>query len=428
MKSSARRSTTLVFGLLFTVATIPLLHAQTVSTGASSASATSVAPNQAPDEATKKITDLVHAGKYAEAQKLTEGLLIAYPDDQRLIKAKALIDKMLAPGGPTSAAPAASSAPQPATTVNTEQLTGMEKVDYNALIVLARQAQQSTDLDEQKRLLHQFLDQSTSFLQKHPSQILLWQLRATAAISLNEPTIGYQAGQQLLALGAADSNDPALQTMLGELRNKGWLDKQSAAFEERRKQFAWLLGTWNVGWKWWWGDMNARDREEFVLTESGIAGYVVSANGTRNTEPDFKATILDSGELKWETFMPPADTGEMYVFRLVGTALLVDKLVIGRRSDPGGYFGNHRFDHGLLYVNDTGDKPFYPSGWQPVVSSTYDRDTNILSVQVRAQEADPEVKSKFLKEYPVRLIFSRTDIPPSAQAPAKGYPGSVRNK
>jgi hypothetical protein len=136
---------------------------------------------QAPDEATKKITQLVHAGKYADAQKLTEGLLLAYPDDQRLIKAKALIDKMLAPGGSTESVPRSSESAQPATTANAERLSGMDKVDYNALIVLARQAQQTTDLDEQKKLLKQFMDQSNSFLQKHPDQELLWQLRATSA-------------------------------------------------------------------------------------------------------------------------------------------------------------------------------------------------------------------------------------------------------
>jgi len=118
-----------------------------------------------------------------------------------------------------------------------------------------------------------------------------------------------------------------------------------------------------VNWKWWWGDVNARDRELFIATESGIEGYLLSANGTKNSEPDFKITILDSGELKWESYLPPDDTGEMYVFRSISTGFsLVCKLVIGRRSDPNGYFGNHRFDHGLLYVNDTGAKPFYPFG------------------------------------------------------------------
>ena len=152
------------------------------------ASSANPAPSgQAPDEATRKITELVHAGKYSEVQQLTAGLLIAYPNDQRLIKAKALIEKLLAPAGsanaPSSNQPANNPVPPQAASV--EQLTGMERVDYDALIELARQAQQNTDLEQQKASLEQFMDESGLFLQKHPDQMLLWQLRAASAISLN---------------------------------------------------------------------------------------------------------------------------------------------------------------------------------------------------------------------------------------------------
>jgi len=62
---------------------------------------------------------------------------------------------------------------------------------------------------------------------------LLWQLRAASAISLDDPMAGYEAGQTLLGAGAADSDDPNLQRLLGQLKNKGWLDKQGA--EEAKK-------------------------------------------------------------------------------------------------------------------------------------------------------------------------------------------------
>lgn len=42
---------------------------------------------QAPDDVLKKLSDVVHAGKYAEAQQTITAMLILYPDDQRLIKA-----------------------------------------------------------------------------------------------------------------------------------------------------------------------------------------------------------------------------------------------------------------------------------------------------------------------------------------------------
>jgi hypothetical protein len=201
------------------LSSVPPLHAQTATTAppAADAAASTASGGHAPDDATKKITDLVHAGSYTEAQKLTTGLLVAYPNDQRLIKAKALIEKMLASASSTNATPSRDQAaknPAPAqgaANTRAEPLAaGMERVDYNALILLARQAQQTTDVDEQKKLLQQFADQSSAFLQKHPDQVLLWQFRVVSAIGLNEPMEGYEAGQKLLAMGAADSNDPSL--------------------------------------------------------------------------------------------------------------------------------------------------------------------------------------------------------------------------
>jgi hypothetical protein len=162
--------------LLFLLLALLPLHAQTAATeSASNAAATSKATpsspsaaSQAPDDATKKLTELVHAGKYAEAQQLTAGLLIAYPDDQRLVKAKAMIEKLLSAarsasadsngGLPTNNAGSA----QPAAKASAEPITGMEKVDYNALIVLARQAQQTTDLPEQKKRVEQSCPESDS--------------------------------------------------------------------------------------------------------------------------------------------------------------------------------------------------------------------------------------------------------------------------
>lgn len=214
------------------------VHAQT-ATDAPVRNSTSVAA-QAPEEMTKKITDLVDAGKYAEAQQLATGLLVAYPDDQRLIKTKALLEKLLA----TPSTPKATSENQQgqwAANPSTD-LAGEDKLDYNALIELARQSQQSSDLDEQRKLLKQFMEQSAEFLKRHPEQMLLWQLRTAAAIGMAEPMEGFEAGQKLLAAGAMDSNDPALQQLLAKLKLMGWMDKEKVkdlqfkADEVRRQQ------------------------------------------------------------------------------------------------------------------------------------------------------------------------------------------------
>jgi hypothetical protein len=124
---------------------------------------------------TDKITRLVDAGSYAEAQQLTTGLLVAYPDDLRLIKAKALLEKMLA--APASLKGTPEEQPNRGlATASPQLLTGEDKLDYNALIELARQSQQSSEMEEQHKLLRQFMEQSAEFLQRHPEQMLLWQL------------------------------------------------------------------------------------------------------------------------------------------------------------------------------------------------------------------------------------------------------------
>lgn len=305
MKNMTTRLHVLIFQFL--LALLILSPQAPLNAGAedTNPSANPAPADQAPDEATKKITDLVHAGKYGEAQQLTEALLIAYPNDQRLIKAKALIDKLIAPTGTIEAAPDTSQPIQPAANASAERLTGMDKVDYNALIVLAEEAQQTTDLDEQRKLLKQFMDQSSTFLPKHPDQELLWQLRAASAISLNEPLEGYEAGQRLLAAGAAESSDPPLQKLLGQLKNKGWFEEQEAEKQaETKMEYLSILGTWN-------GHLSRADHKgheiahfdwtiEFLKVNSEIDGYITTRNGKRDEKPTFKGTILDSGEVSWE--------------------------------------------------------------------------------------------------------------------------------
>lgn len=232
-------------GCLIALTLLPQLHAQTAGRApvASKPTATNATQaGQAPDEVMKKLSDLVHAGKYAEAQQLTTGLLLAYPDDQRLIKAKALLDRSPAAAGLASGAAGGNppadnpAAVQPAANATAEPLTGMDKVDYNALIELARQAQQNADLEQQKGSLKQFMDESSVFLQKYPDQMFVWQLRAASALSLDDMYAGYEAGQKLLAAGAADSNNPSLQQLMSKLKLKGWLDR--AKMEEAKKNTA----------------------------------------------------------------------------------------------------------------------------------------------------------------------------------------------
>src|SRR5882724_522272 len=104
-----------ILGLLLASTSFASLHAQTtVSTSTDGTAANPAPAGQAPDDVTNKITSLVHEGKYAEAQQLTTGLLVAYPNDQRLIKAKTLLEKSLAaPARRQTNNPASTSAANP---------------------------------------------------------------------------------------------------------------------------------------------------------------------------------------------------------------------------------------------------------------------------------------------------------------------------
>ena len=265
---------------------------------------------QAPSDIMKKLSDLVHVGKYVEAQQLTSGLLLAYPGDQRLIKGQALIAKLLSPADSASPDLPSNAPAQPALSANPVSLTGMDKIDYSALLELAHQAQQTTDLPEQNKLLRQFMEQSRVFLLKHPSETLLWQIRAASAISLNDPADGYDAGQKLLAAGAADGNDANAFRILTQLRNKGWLDQEGARQQAAEiTKYDWVLGTWGLhftrvndrGKVTFSGD----EKLEFSRADSEVLGYMVADNGVKDPKPRMRGTLLDSGEIRWEIVHSP---------------------------------------------------------------------------------------------------------------------------
>jgi len=310
-----------ILGLLLALICLPPLHAQTAVSVPTAPDSTLT--SDAPDDVMKKLSDLVHAGKYVEAQQLTTGLLLAYPDDQRLIKAKALFDKSLAAASanaiPSNPPTSDAASTQRASNTNTEQLTGMDKIDYNALIVLARQAQQNTDLEQQKAELKQFMDQSTSFLRKHPDQILLWKLRVASGISLNDPIAGYEAGQKLLAVGAADSNDPSLQQLLAELRNKGWLDKQGA---EDAQEYIWIRGLkLNLAYgEWSTSHFSAQMKATITLTVSGLDDVKESV-GIRLENGSPKTCRLDGGTTGTFAIKPGDAAGGTYTTIRTATTL-----------------------------------------------------------------------------------------------------------
>lgn len=179
-----------------------------------------------PAEALKELQTLVHEGNYEQAQLLTANLLALYPNDQRLLQAKALLEKAIAkdnqlktsarsrPSGPGTAADAPPAPVEP------------DQAEYDRLLELTRQAKQTTDGARQQALLRQFMNESRAFVEKHPDRDLIWEIRAASALVLNDMMAGYEAGQKLVARGALESGNENLRHLIALLKNRGWLDEQ----------------------------------------------------------------------------------------------------------------------------------------------------------------------------------------------------------
>jgi hypothetical protein len=345
----------------------PLLLAIVLLTSVGSTAQAQNAPgatqtsDQAPDSMIQKLSDLVHAGRYDEARQSVAGLLILYPNDQRLVKAKSLLENT-APANPSAEpgnwpddAVTGKVSAQP-TVSNPAQLKGMDRVDYDALLELAHQAQQTSDLDQQKSLLQRFMNQSGAFLQQHPEQTLLWQLRAAAALSLNDPDEGYNAAQKLLAAGAADTNDPNLLRLMAQLKNKNWLDPQGVAAAkakiEDEKKFGWIVGTWSALDTWFqkaafdYGKRQNNLKIEFVRSGDVVLGYAIhEKTGQRYSTPLLQYTLPASGKpdascwsfnvgtpIKWQPVesLTMGDTGNNFELNI---AYQQTKFVLNKLSD-----------------------------------------------------------------------------------------------
>jgi hypothetical protein len=261
---------------------------------------------------------------------------------------------------------------QLANDTNPAQLTGMERVEYDSLKELGNEAQQTTDLDQQKVLLTQFIVKSNPFLQRHPHEMLLLELYAAAAITLDYPMYGYAAGQRLLAAGAADSDDPNLQRLLGQLKIKGWLDKQTAQKAAKQAQYDWLLGHWSesysISWhgRWYGPLQNAGQLEQsgvlyddvdFSMDSSTIHGTAV-VNGNRGYI--LTGFVQYSGAIDWQYYYLPSGSFVGY------------KTAFGGRK---------------------AGQVFYPSGWQPIISCVVGDDQKTMTMIIPSQDTSPNSKN-----------------------------------
>lgn len=104
------------------------------------------------------------------------------------------------------------------------EVTDKSSLELDTLIYMARNASEERDPVAKTKLYEEFLERSARYVTQKPDQKKVWLLRAQAALDLNRPRIGWQAGRKLLALGAHLSDEPETRQIMAMLNYRGWLE------------------------------------------------------------------------------------------------------------------------------------------------------------------------------------------------------------
>lgn len=149
-------------------------------------------------------------------------------------------------GCPREAVPTAAPTPNTATnpaTPTPPKLDGRARLELDTLSEIAQAAERAPDLEAQRKEFQDLFDRSGAFVKDHPEVTEAWLFRAVAAMALERPREGWEAGQKLIALGALDSTDPRLRSALAQLNRRKWLDQgPPSTFPQPGKTFDNSLG------------------------------------------------------------------------------------------------------------------------------------------------------------------------------------------
>lgn len=178
-------------------------------------------------------------GKAAAAREaLAEARKLAPRDaTQKLDEIAKLIEA--AAKGATSPGATTSSGNLNAQAASTSALTGAARRKYDTLLVIVEEADQAKSPAERRKLLDELLVRSGEFVREFPDVLQVWTLRAAAALELEQERVAWEAGSEMIRLGAENSEDPKIRQLLAKLDRKGWLKTPQEmadmkAAEERR--------------------------------------------------------------------------------------------------------------------------------------------------------------------------------------------------
>jgi protein involved in temperature-dependent protein secretion len=238
-----------------------------------------------PAATQKEIEQLVQQNKFTDALAKVDALLKANPADKDLLDLKAQLEKSAKLPAPAAGAPA--------------KMTDEDRLEANTVNRLMVKIRESTDPADRKKMQEQVLEHTAPLVQKYPQELNLWQVRAIAALALDKPRDGWEAGKNLKALGAMSSTDPALSDVMSELNLKGWLKMDEAQIKEAETKVTegeatkLLSKLWQGTWKLakkdtsTYGQWDASHTVEIILSIDAGAGepqlhYQVEENDSRN--------------------------------------------------------------------------------------------------------------------------------------------------
>jgi tetratricopeptide (TPR) repeat protein len=117
------------------------------------------------------------------------------------------------------------------------QLTGEARRKYDALLLIAEDADKAKSAEERQKLLLEFFTKSAPFVRDNPKVTPIWLLRAAAGLELDWKFPTWQAGRKLIELGADSSDDAKTRKVLAQLDRKGWLEPKAWAKPEAGKDW-----------------------------------------------------------------------------------------------------------------------------------------------------------------------------------------------
>lgn len=110
------------------------------------------------------------------------------------------------------------------------------------LLMIVEEADQAKSATERRKLLDELLLKSGELVREFPDALPVWTLRAAAALELEQERMGWEAGSELIRLGAEKSDDSKVRQLLAKLDRKGWLKTTQQMAAEIASRERWAKG------------------------------------------------------------------------------------------------------------------------------------------------------------------------------------------